>query len=570
MTRKQHDTPPSSRTPDPLALEYARKARNHASGYHATIKQWQQWCAETGHTPFPADETAVLRWVHTHYPHWSSKYVKLKGTHLRAWHLTQQHPNPLGERWRDYTNALTRDLGEHREDHKIDAMTARELHALNSVFRARLYDADTDTVRARAAIAVAVLTGAPLWQPRNGQHDPGGQGGSEGKGKGSGRGHEPPAVTRITRDHIRVHDDGSGDITIDQPHGHPNLLQAARAGYLTQCVHDALQLHQSHNPGSAESAENAGSAGNPGSAGNAREQENAGSDSKDLSSTATENATDNAGSVYPFTVSSALRHRITRRIQQHHPHVTRSDLRHAAFWAALPPLELEWFLRTLPPHAPLALRDSAILLTGTTLARRHQDLRELQLQHIRINNEPHNTSHTPSSAGSVTYTQPRSKTDPYGRGLEKTLHHLNPRAAHTCTPDQPCHPDCPVRALTDYLTHQQHVTHRNPHTPLFTRGTPTANNNAANNKPPAALTSRHWAQHLKNTWQTAGLPDNKRIASRSMRATGATLAHHGGASIEDICSLTDHHSPEIAATYIRSRDPKNQHITLTEQPPSST
>lgn len=70
--------------------------------------------------------------------------------------------------------------------------------------------------------------------------------------------------------------------------------------------------------------------------------------------------------------------------------------------------------------------------------------------------------------------------------------------------------------------------------------------------------------------RTAGLPDNKRIASRSMRATGATLAHHGGASIEDICSLTDHHSPEIAATYIRSRDPKNQHITLTEQPFSST
>lgn len=111
-----------------------------------------------------------------------------------------------------------------------------------------------------------------------------------------------------------------------------------------------------------------------------------------------------------------------------------------------------------------------------------------------------------------------------------------------------------MRALTDYLAYETKVAHRTSG-PLFA---------SRQNGRTTALTDAAWRRTLKETWKAAGLSDDTRISTRSMRVTGATLAHLGGANIADICSLTDHRSPEMAGVYVRRRNPRGHHITLDE------
>lgn len=206
--------------------------------------------------------------------------------------------------------------------------------------------------------------------------------------------------------------------------------------------------------------------------------------------------------------------------------------RDTAFWLNLTDEEFYWHLVALDGFSEMRIRNRVNLLVGTTLARRHQDLCEIGLQHVRF-----------PARGDAIITQPRSKTDQAGQGVTKYVQHAD--ETRTCATGRPCSPYCPYRALRDLVDYEQHVWKRTTGPILGTRYGKTV-------KP---LTSKGWNYTLKAAWQRAGLGDSTAISSRSMRVTGASLLAEMGATIEQVASVTDHIDWRTTSTYIRLTDP---------------
>lgn len=236
---------------------------------------------------------------------------------------------------------------------------------------------------------------------------------------------------------------------------------------------------------------------------------------------------------HPFNLQlypSAMRQYFTRATRNANPQWRDWDLE-----------KIEWVLAAFDRDLINRYRNVALLLTGVTLARRFQDLRELRLHHFTIHPD------------GVTILQPRSKTDQAGRGVRKHIRHANPD--RSCTHEKPCGDLCPVAAIRDYLTYLRLVTE--------VKGThPFAASLYAGKRAP--MTCEAWNYILTRAWNRAGLPSERIISSRSMRVTGATLAKHAGASIEQIQAITDHRDSRSIAIYVRKYDPTGSHISLNE------
>lgn len=226
-----------------------------------------------------------------------------------------------------------------------------------------------------------------------------------------------------------------------------------------------------------------------------------------------------------------------------HTYLTRATRDDDPQWRDWDLEKIEWVLAAFDADLINRYRNVAILLTGVTLARRFQDLRELRLHHFTIHPD------------GVTCLQPRSKTDQAGRGVRKHIRHANPD--RSCTHEKPCADLCPVAAIRDYFTFLRLVTEVKGTHPF------TASLYARKR---AAMTCQAWNYTLSRAWNRAGLPSERKVSSRSMRVTGATLAKHAGASIEQIQGITDHRDSRSIAIYVRKYDPTGSHITLSENP----
>ena len=202
-----------------LAQEYADAAKRRGREHAGTVERWVRWCEETGHIPMPAGEQAMLRWVHSRYPNWSVAYVRVQGIAIRNWHLDNGLDDPRTDRWKRYLDALARDLGAAKEEHRVDEMTAGDLHAVNAIFRGQALDADLATVRARGAIAASVLLGLPLWPRR------------------AALASERECVADIRSRDVRV--DANGDIRLTHQCASTQIV-SDRAAYLARCLRDAV------------------------------------------------------------------------------------------------------------------------------------------------------------------------------------------------------------------------------------------------------------------------------------------------------------------------------------------
>lgn len=232
----------------------------------------------------------------------------------------------------------------------------------------------------------------------------------------------------------------------------------------------------------------------------------------------------------PFNIRNS-----PKRIREQFERATRGDSENWRDWE----LErMEWALDAFDPDLESRYRDASALLVGVCLARRFQDLRELRLQDVRFEDD------------GVVITQPFSKTDTTGRGVRKFLTHAVPGAQ--CAHGAPCAPLCPVQALRDYCAYQRIVRRR-------TTGSIVETLYAGKRRP---MTRAAWNYVLGKAWKRAGLPEGRRISSRSMRVTGASLAKKAGATIEQIQALTDHRDPRAVSIYLRNYDPEGMHIVL--------
>lgn len=243
-----------------------------------------------------------------------------------------------------------------------------------------------------------------------------------------------------------------------------------------------------------------------------------------------------AGSDMPFAVPRSALASIAQRAQDAG---IQGPIHAAATWSRLSDVQLFWVLGSFDPHLRARLRNIGYLVVGFTLARRHQDMVEMQVEDIQ-------------RSGTVRrLVQRRSKVDPLGaRPLIKVLAHQAPERG--CVTGAPCHVLCPVRALDDYLALERYAYGR-VSGPLWA---------TVYGGQTRAMTKANGAIIIKQLWAAAGLPEDAKVATRSMRAGGATAASRAGASIQDICDLTDHSDPAVAIIYVRKRDPWSHLISL--------
>ena len=197
-------------------------------------------------------------------------------------------------------------------------------------------------------------------------------------------------------------------------------------------------------------------------------------------------------------------------------------------WAALPAEQLQWMLLAMDSGAADGIRNVALLLTGVTLARRHQDLRESNLEHVQATREGYRT------------LQPRSKTDRQGRGVWKIIGHV--RAGTIGQPRTPCDVLCAACALSQYLALERFARSR-------TTGPLAATRYGGEVR---MMTSAGMNAMLRVAAQAAGLDQSLVLSSRTMRVTGITLAKDAGATWEEVRALSDHASNSESLRYVRN------------------
>lgn len=229
---------------------------------------------------------------------------------------------------------------------------------------------------------------------------------------------------------------------------------------------------------------------------------------------------------------------ISRRVRQQFERAAHRD---CADWHEWNLESIEWALDAFDPGLEWRYRDACALLVGVCLARRFQDIREIRLEDIWFLDD------------GADIRQPFSKTDQTGRGTRKHLPHAVPGKA--CSHGMPCAALCPVQALRDYCDYQRIVRQR-------TKGSIVQSLYAGRHRP---MTTKGWNHVLAYAWTRAGLPDDRRISSRSMRVTGATLAKRAGATIEQVQALTDHRDPRSVQVYLRKHDSEGTHIVLLDE-----
>ena len=186
--------------------------------------------------------------------------------------------------------------------------------------------------------------------------------------------------------------------------------------------------------------------------------------------------------------------------------------------------DLTWLITNIEPDAHRRLRDRAYLLVGVTLALRHEDL-----AHLRIEN----VSCDPDGAGYRVYFT-RSKADPDGSRPPRLV-------PHVMTPDGDCDELCPACALRDHLR----VVAEAGRLTGYVFATLYAGKWAP-------MTRQNARLRIRDAWCRTNPTSEKRIASRSCRVTGATLAYNAGMTVADIAAeVTLHAAIDEADRYIR-------------------
>jgi integrase len=177
-----------------------------------------------------------------------------------------------------------------------------------------------------------------------------------------------------------------------------------------------------------------------------------------------------------------------------------------------------WLWRGLDPELPRRLRDRAYLLVGVAHARRHAELRRVDLEQV-----------TATVAGfHVTYFDHKSNT-----WIGKDLHHV-------ISPDGTCGAECAACALRDLLDWEYQCMGRTTG-PVF----------ATRYGAKVGRMTRHNGRHRIRaaTSRVAGHPWG---STRSLRAGGATSAWEAVWSLEQIArECTGHRDISQAALYIR-------------------
>jgi hypothetical protein len=194
--------------------------------------------------------------------------------------------------------------------------------------------------------------------------------------------------------------------------------------------------------------------------------------------------------------------------------------------------DLDWLLANLDPHLHLRRRNYAYLLCGLGAALRHASLAALLLQDV-----------TRVPEGYEILLR-RSKNDPDGAG--RTLVFLH-------DPEECQDGLCPACALRDHLEVLTRSYGRSDG-PLF-----------------GSLRQGVWRplglqgaqQVLQQMWQTANLPEDARVGTRSLRAGAATSASEAGWQLSEIAAhLTDHRTLAVAQLYVRRYDPWSHQFHL--------
>lgn len=200
--------------------------------------------------------------------------------------------------------------------------------------------------------------------------------------------------------------------------------------------------------------------------------------------------------------------------------------------SGMSPEDVFWVAACVDRYIRFRLRDTAYVLVGVLLARRHEQLERLRL--CDLMRKP--------DAYEVYF--PKSKTDQEGKGLVKGLPHGRP--GEPCTTWAPCHPCCPVRALDDLVEVERRYWGRTEG-PLFA---------TLHDGEIKSLDIRTAQYRLENLWKQAGLDESAKIGTRSLRVGGATSGRERGMTIAQIATeLTDHKTYSVAEVYVRRATP---------------
>jgi hypothetical protein len=173
------------------------------------------------------------------------------------------------------------------------------------------------------------------------------------------------------------------------------------------------------------------------------------------------------------------------------------------------------------------LRDRTMIVVGVALARRGKELTKFNIPDF---------AHAPRSH-SWTVRIIGSKSDLRMQGLTHRLDHDHEDGTDWC-------PACSLALWLDTLQRRWNLTSG----PVFPRlgHTPTRT-------PTGRLTTSEVAGIFRKAWANAGLDDDARIASRSVRVGGATDAHLEGLSAEEIAAeRTLHACVDSTTPYIRT------------------
>ena len=196
----------------------------------------------------------------------------------------------------------------------------------------------------------------------------------------------------------------------------------------------------------------------------------------------------------------------------------------------------EWLCLCSEPSALIGLRDTALVSTGITLARRADDLANIDI------------ADTLEVDGGYDLLVARSKTDQDGHGMWLHLRHEHP-GEDGCAA-------CHLGAWKDIL--ETRFGYRKG--PLFPARISWADG------PSGMITAAITTRIIRDIVRRAGLDvDPDVVSSRSMRVTGATLAAEDGMAIDEIARTTTlHKHGSTAAIYVRP-DP-NTHLSQIHLP----
>lgn len=193
--------------------------------------------------------------------------------------------------------------------------------------------------------------------------------------------------------------------------------------------------------------------------------------------------------------------------------------------------DLAWACQNLDPQLARRNRDRAYLVLGVLLALRHADLVDGLTMEGCI-----------EEAAGYRLRFGWLKT---GIAPERALPHVE-------LPGAPPHPLCPACALGAHL--------RSARAAGRTEGAVFATRYGGIWRP---MTRQNGRLIVAGAWAAAGLPSDRRIATRSMRVGGATSAREAGWSILDIAErLTLHRCYDVAAGYVRAQAPDDFELTL--------